>query len=85
MNKLMNVSLTAVSSSVADDLSINYQSLHTLIHWLSILYIDFISNISKAVDSKDFSLGVFLDLSKAFDTVYHDILCCKLKHYIWFS
>ena len=47
------------------------------IEWLISLY----DNISRAIDRKELSVGIFLDLSKAFDTVNHNILVDKLNHY----
>ncbi len=37
--------------------------------------------ITSAIDRREFTVGIFLDLSKAFDTVNHDILFHKLQHY----
>jgi retron-type reverse transcriptase len=37
--------------------------------------------ISKALDEGKYTIGVFLDLSKAFDAVNHEILFSKLQHY----
>ena len=39
--------------------------------------------ITSAIDNKKFTIGVFLDLSKAFDTVDHGILFSKLEHYVF--
>ena len=43
--------------------------------------IDFVDKITKAIDQGKFSVGIFLDLSKAFDTINHKILIRKLDHY----
>ena len=43
--------------------------------------IDLIDRITTAIDNREFVVGVFLDLSKAFDTVNHDLLFQKLEFY----
>ena len=40
-----------------------------------------LNNIYEAMDDKEFLGAVFIDLSKAFDTVPHNILLKKLEHY----
>ena len=51
----------------------NYSTSHALIH--------LINRISTAIDQRETTVGVFLDLSKAFDTLDHEILFAKLEHY----
>ena len=37
--------------------------------------------IQQAIEDGQYSCGIFLDFSKAFDTVNHNILLNKLNHY----
>ena len=50
-------------------------------HTSSYALINFVNKIANAVDSNKYLAGVFLDLSKAFDTLDHDILLTKLEAY----
>jgi len=43
--------------------------------------VDLIDKITNEIDNKKFSLGIFIDLSKAFDTINHTILLNKLNLY----
>ena len=47
----------------------------------SLALIQLINKISSAIDRHEIPAGVFLDLSKAFDTLDHEILFVKLEHY----
>ena len=40
-----------------------------------------IDDIKESLDNSKFSIGVFVDLEKAFDSVNHDTLLHKLNHY----
>jgi len=41
----------------------------------------FYDKVSQAIDNNEFCIGIFIDLSKAFDTVNHEILLKKLELY----
>ena len=42
---------------------------------------EIIDNIKHAIDNNEYTVGIFIDLCKAFDTVDHGILLEKLKYY----
>ena len=47
----------------------------------SMALLDFADKIVKGFEDNAYSIGIFLDLSKAFDTIKHDILLKKLSFY----
>ena len=50
-------------------------------HSTMLALVDLHEKISSAIDRGELAVGVFSDLSKAFDTVNHSILFEKLEHY----
>ena len=47
----------------------------------SMAIMELVENITNAMDNGKFTIGVFIDLKTAFDTVDHSILVTKLDHY----
>ena len=50
-------------------------------HSTSPALIHLVNKIASAIDQHETTVGVFLDLSKAFDILDHQILFAKLEHY----
>ena len=50
-------------------------------HSTSLALVHLTNKIASAIDRKELTAGVYLDLSKAFDTPDHEILFNKLEHY----
>ena len=50
---------------------------HCTLHVITLL----VDKVTTAFENKQFTLGIFLNLSKAFNTIDHNILLQKLQHY----
>ena len=59
------------------ELQFGFRKNHSTNHAL----INLTEDIRNALDNKQFAVGIFVDLQKAFDTVDHNILIQKLEHY----
>ena len=63
--------------NILSDNQFGFRKHHSTEYALTLLY----DKISAAIDNKEITVGIFIDLSKAFDTVNHEILLQKLFHY----
>ena len=61
---------------ILSDNQYGFRKHHSTTYALACLY----DKISSAIENKEYTVSI-LDLSKAFDTVYHHILISKLEHY----
>ncbi len=50
-------------------------------HSTSLALIEIVDYIRQSIEDPNYTLGIYLDLTKAFDTVDHTILLKKLHHY----
>ena len=64
-----------------NDIFSNFQFGFRQKHSTSHALLTFIEKVTQAIDKHSHMLGIFLDFSKAFDTINHKILLKKLYHY----
>ena len=63
--------------SIFSNFQFGFREKHNTEHAL----LNFIDKVAHALDNSSHLVGIFLDFSKAFDTINHDILLFKLSHY----
>ena len=65
------------SNAILYNKQLGLRKYHSTTHAI----IEVVDKITEALDQRKITIGVFLDLFKAFDTIKHDILFEKLVHY----
>ena len=65
------------SQNTIYDNQFGFRKKHSTVHALSTA----VKSITQSMNERSCSIGLFIDFSKAFDTIKHDILLKKLEHY----
>ena len=83
INKIYEICLHARLTKYIEDhnLLYKYQFGFRKNHSTEHALIEIVDQIRFSIDKNQLTCGIFIDLSKAFDTVDHDILLGKLEHY----
>ena len=63
--------------NVFTNFQFGFQQKHNTVHAL----LNFVDKVTHAIDNSSHLIGIFLDFSKAFDTINHNVLLHKLSHY----
>jgi len=74
--RLVHVRLSSFleKNNILSNFQLGFRPAHSTQHAINYLHKKFV----QALDNKEHVVAVFLELSKAFDTVNHEILLCKL-------
>ena len=79
LEKIFNTMLTSFieAQHILSDGQYGFRSNHST----SLALTEFVEKVTSAMDKSQTTIGVFIDLKKAFDTVDHNILISKLQCY----